>query len=175
LIILAVPLLLLWFMVTRGRKQQRELSATQDALVPGSRIMTSSGLFAEVVEVEDDAVVLEIAPGVHTRWNKRAIGQVLPVTEDGPAEDDPAEDDLAEDDPAENIDSPQDIEDSDSAEDAGPIVAPGGNSGLKSTEDVRSEAGYAVFPEADATEGSTGTTGTTRTPGTTGITGTDGR
>ncbi len=147
LIILAVPLLLLWFMVSRGRKQQRQLAATQDALVAGTRVMTSSGLFAEVVAVEDDAVVLEIAPGVHTRWNKRAIGQVLPATED--------------------TDSGEAV----SVEDTGPIdparVNPVGVNPVdvsadrpKSTEDVRSEAGYAALPEPGVTEGSTGTTGT---------------
>jgi preprotein translocase subunit YajC len=143
LIILAIPLLLLYFMVTRGRKQQRELAATQDALEPGTRVMTSSGLFAEVVEVEDDAVILEIAPGVHTRWNKRAIGQVLPVAE----EDEAAEEDEVTEEPGE------------------PVITSAPEP-PKSTEAVRSEAGYAAPPEADATEGSTGTTG---------ITGTDGR
>ena len=145
LIILAIPLLLLWFMVSRGRRQQRELAATQNALEPGTRVMTSSGMFAEVVAVEDDAVVLEIAPGVHTRWNKRAIGQVLPETDD-----------------AEPIDEAEDAEPIGSTDEA---VGP---DGPPSPEDVRSEAGYAVPPEAGATEGSTGTSST-------GITGTDGR
>jgi preprotein translocase subunit YajC len=40
--------------------------------------MTTAGLFATVVAVEDDAVVLEIAPGVTSRWNKAAISRVLP-------------------------------------------------------------------------------------------------
>jgi preprotein translocase subunit YajC len=85
LIILAIPLVLLWLMVSRGRKQQRELLAQQDSVTVGTHVMTTSGLFAEVVEVEADAVVLEIAPGLRTRWTKRAIGQIVtpaePVTD----------------------------------------------------------------------------------------------
>nr|WP_269330374.1 preprotein translocase subunit YajC [Kineosporia babensis] len=83
MIILAIPLVLLWLMVSRGRKQQREMLATQDSVTPGTQIMTTSGLYAEVVEVDGEAIVLEIAPGVRTRWTKRAIGQVVstPVPE----------------------------------------------------------------------------------------------
>ncbi len=113
LIILALPLVLLWLMVSRGRKQQRELLAQQDSVTPGTRVMTTSGLYAEVVEVDGEAVVLEIAPGVRTRWTKRAIGQVVPTPDPDPEE------------------SPE----------------------VPSTEDVRSEAGYAVPPNNDADGG----------------------
>ena len=128
LIILAVPLVLLWLMVSRGRKQQRELMALQDSVTPGTRVMTTSGLYAEVVEIDGEAVVLEIAPGVHTRWTRRAIAQVVPVT----AED-----------PAEALSTPS-TENTQSTEDA-PVV------------DVRSEAGHAAPPsDADDTPGTSG-------------------
>jgi Preprotein translocase subunit YajC len=39
--------------------------------------MTTAGMIAEVIAIEDDAVVLEIAPGVEVRFVKQAIGQVL--------------------------------------------------------------------------------------------------
>ena len=40
--------------------------------------MTTTGMFATVIAVEDDAVVLEIAPGVEARFVSQAIGQVIP-------------------------------------------------------------------------------------------------
>jgi preprotein translocase subunit YajC len=44
---------------------------------PGSRVMTTSGVHAVVVSVEEPSiVVLEIAPGVHTRWARQAIAEV---------------------------------------------------------------------------------------------------
>lgn len=116
LIILAVPLVLLWLMVSRGRKQQRELMAQQDSVTPGTEVMTTSGMYAEVIEVEGEVVVLEIAPGVRTRWTKRAIGQVV-STPAGPEGT---------------------VETADSTETTG------------DREDVRSEAGYATPPNADA-------------------------
>ena len=39
--------------------------------------MTTSGLFATVSSVEDDAVVLEVAPGVHSRYAKQAVLRVI--------------------------------------------------------------------------------------------------
>jgi preprotein translocase subunit YajC len=65
----------------------------QSALAPGARVMTTSGMYADVVSVDDDGLVLEIAPGVEARFVKQAVMQV--VTEgDKPAE----EIDLTEDD-----------------------------------------------------------------------------
>jgi preprotein translocase subunit YajC len=78
LLFLAVPLLLLYMVAARSRRQQRTLVVIQDSVQPGMRVMTTSGLHATVVSLEDpDIVVLEIAPGVHTRWAKPAIAQVF--------------------------------------------------------------------------------------------------
>jgi preprotein translocase subunit YajC len=78
LIWLAIPLLLLYMVVTRTRRQQRALATAQAAVRPGSRVMTTSGVHATVVSVDDSpVVVLEIAPGVHTRWARQAIAEVF--------------------------------------------------------------------------------------------------
>lgn len=57
----------------RQKKQQELLSTVQ----PGARIMTTAGLYGTVVEVEDDDISVEIAPGVVIRMVKAAIGRVL--------------------------------------------------------------------------------------------------
>jgi preprotein translocase subunit YajC len=78
LIFLALPLLLLYMVFSRMRRQQRAMTAVQAAIEPGLRVMTTSGVHASVVSTEDDGiVVLEIAPGVHTRWARAAIAQVF--------------------------------------------------------------------------------------------------
>ncbi|WP_169983125.1 MULTISPECIES: preprotein translocase subunit YajC [unclassified Microbispora] len=82
-----LPLILLvvvfYFLLIRPqRKRQQEQIRMQNSLTPGVRVMTTTGLFATVVALEDDDVVLELAPGVETRWVKAAIGRVLtPVDE----------------------------------------------------------------------------------------------
>lgn len=54
----------------------------QNALTPGTRVMTTTGLFATVVAIDADDVILEVAPGVETRWVKAAIGRVLTPVDD---------------------------------------------------------------------------------------------
>jgi preprotein translocase subunit YajC len=54
--------------------------------------MTTAGMLADVVAVEDDHVVLEIAPGVEVRYVKQAIAQVVPDDDDEEIEDETEED-----------------------------------------------------------------------------------
>ena len=79
---LLLPLLLVaafWFILIRPQqKQRREIAQLQSNLASGARVMTGSGLVATVVSLEDDEVVLEVAPGVTNRYVRRAIMRVLP-------------------------------------------------------------------------------------------------
>ncbi len=78
LLYLLLPVVLLIWLVSRGRRQQREVSAVQNRLTSGTQVMMSSGVYGEVVSVGDDGVVVvEIAPGVQTRWSRRAVAQVM--------------------------------------------------------------------------------------------------
>jgi preprotein translocase subunit YajC len=78
LIFLALPLLLLYMVFSRMRRQQRQMAEVQAAIAPGLSVMTTSGVHATVVSSDDDGiVVLEIAPGVHTRWARAAVAQVF--------------------------------------------------------------------------------------------------
>jgi preprotein translocase subunit YajC len=92
-----LPLILLvvvfYFLLIRPqRKRQQEAQKMQNALAPGARVMTTTGLFATVVAVENEDVILELAPGIETRWVKAAIGRVIqpgdPVVEEEPAAED---------------------------------------------------------------------------------------
>jgi preprotein translocase subunit YajC len=77
-LVLAVPVLLLLFLMSRTRRQQRELAQTQAEITVGSRVMTTSGLHAEVTALLDDQIELEIAPGVRTRWVRQAVARIEP-------------------------------------------------------------------------------------------------
>jgi preprotein translocase subunit YajC len=91
-----LPLILLvvvfYFLLIRPqRKRQQEQLRMQASLTPGTRVMTTTGLYGTVVAVEDDEMVLEVAPGVETRWLKAAVGRVV-VPGDQPV-DEPVDDD----------------------------------------------------------------------------------
>ena len=77
-----LPLVLIfaifYFLILRpARNRQRQAVQVQNSVTPGSEVMTTSGLFAKVSSVEDDAVMLEVAPGVYSRYAKQAILRVI--------------------------------------------------------------------------------------------------
>lgn len=73
LLIVAVGYLLL---IRPARARQRKAMENRAGLTPGVEVTTTAGLLATVVAVDDDAVTLEVAPGVHSRYLKGAIARV---------------------------------------------------------------------------------------------------
>ena len=105
-ILIGVVFYFLLFRPQRRRQQQQQQMQRQ--VEPGQRVMTTAGMIADVVAVEDDAVVLEIAPGVEVRFVKAAIGQVLPDDEEIEDEDETGDEDVVETEKAET--EPEDEE-----------------------------------------------------------------
>ena len=68
---------MIWFMSRSQRRQRQRQSDTVARLQPGTKVITTSGQVGVVDEVEDEYVVLEIAPDVFSRFVKQAIGRVL--------------------------------------------------------------------------------------------------
>nr|WP_276612178.1 preprotein translocase subunit YajC [Kineococcus vitellinus] len=84
MVFLLIMVALLVFMFSRTNKQRKAQQEMQSNVGPGAEVMTTSGMFGTVVEVDGDVVVLEIAPGLHTRWTRRAVARVVPAV-DAPA------------------------------------------------------------------------------------------
>ncbi|MFP3712349.1 preprotein translocase subunit YajC [Puerhibacterium sp. TATVAM-FAB25] len=84
LILIVVLLGLMFFMTSRQRKQQREAQAFRTELAPGQEVMTGSGMFGTIVEVDEanDIITIESTPGARTRWLRAAIAKRV----DAPAE-----------------------------------------------------------------------------------------
>ncbi|WP_158373633.1 preprotein translocase subunit YajC [Cellulosimicrobium cellulans] len=95
LIILAIGAVALFLMSSRQRKAQREQLSFRDNLQPGQRVMTGSGMYGTVVEVDGDEVTLESTPGNESVWIKAAIARLVepPVDEESEVDED-AEDDV---------------------------------------------------------------------------------
>lgn len=98
---LILPLLLVLFAgfmfmtARRQRRQAQETQQMQSSLVPGDRVMTTSGLYGTVVETDDETIEIEVAPGVRTTWVRQAVREKVKqelevdeiiddVVEDGP-------------------------------------------------------------------------------------------
>ncbi|MDT0345565.1 preprotein translocase subunit YajC [Streptomyces litchfieldiae] len=70
------------FLMTRSAKnKQRQAMEMRDSMEPGTGVRTIGGMYAEVKEVREDTVLLEITPGVHAVYAKNAIGAVLDAEE----------------------------------------------------------------------------------------------
>lgn len=74
LLILALPILLLGFMMWSQRKRQREVQNLQSAIAVGDQVVTTSGLYGTVKELDDRTVRLEVSPDVVVTVDRRAIG-----------------------------------------------------------------------------------------------------
>lgn len=62
------------------KKQKKAAAATKQmhaSLVPGARVMTTSGLHGTVTAVADDTIELEIAPGLRTTWVRAAVREIV--------------------------------------------------------------------------------------------------
>jgi preprotein translocase subunit YajC len=71
-----------WLLLIRPqRRRQQEMSKIQSALEPGLEVMLANGLFATVLAVEDDTVLVEAAPGVSLRFLKQAVLQIRTAPE----------------------------------------------------------------------------------------------
>lgn len=74
LIFLALMLGMMWFISSRGKKQQAAArQKLEEALVPGTWVMTIGGFLGKIVDIDGDVITLESPSGVETIWNRTAI------------------------------------------------------------------------------------------------------
>jgi len=78
IIIVALFGLLYFVMIRPQRNRQRQAQQMQNQVMPGQRVRTTAGMYATVVSIDGDDVVLEVAPGVNVRYMRRAIMGVVP-------------------------------------------------------------------------------------------------
>lgn len=78
LILIVVVFVGFYFLMIRPQRQrQQRIQQQQNTVEPGARVRTTAGMYATVVAVDGDDVVLEIAPGIEVRYMKRAIMDVV--------------------------------------------------------------------------------------------------
>ena len=93
ILILVVVVGFYMLMIRPQRRRQQQAQQKQNSVQPGARVRTTAGMYATVVEVDGDDVVLEVAPGIEVRYMRRAIMDVVsPGEETEESETDSAED-----------------------------------------------------------------------------------
>jgi preprotein translocase subunit YajC len=95
LLLFVLLLVGMYFLMIRPQQRRaRETREMQRSVGPGAEVMTTSGIYGTVTEIdqEDDTVVLEISTEVHVRFARAAIGRVIsPGPDAGGAEADAGE------------------------------------------------------------------------------------
>jgi preprotein translocase subunit YajC len=66
-----------WFIVLRPEQKTRKARAAMlGRLGKGDKIMTTGGMYGQVVQIQDDIVTLQVADGVRMRFARSAIQTV---------------------------------------------------------------------------------------------------
>ncbi|WP_261566325.1 preprotein translocase subunit YajC [Frankia gtarii] len=84
LLLLVLAIVYIYSMQRRRSKAQRQQVSQ---ILPGTLVITTAGLYATVVELVDDDVLLEIAPDVVCRFTRSAIARVISAPDDDEAQD----------------------------------------------------------------------------------------
>ena len=66
-----------FLMIRPQRRRQQQVQQQQRTVAPRTRVRTTAGMYATVVEVDGDDVVLEVAPGIEVRYLRRSIMEVI--------------------------------------------------------------------------------------------------
>jgi preprotein translocase subunit YajC len=80
LIIVVLFGILYMTMIRPQRNRQRQAQQMQSTVTPGARIRTTAGMYGTIKSIEDQDVVVEVAPGVNIRMLRRAV---MDVVQDG--------------------------------------------------------------------------------------------
>ena len=85
LFMIAILGMLIYFMIRNSRKQRKTQEELQEKLKPGADVMTSFGLFATVVELDDEnnIATLDVGKGVTIKVHRQTLTKVV---EDEPTE-----------------------------------------------------------------------------------------
>jgi preprotein translocase subunit YajC len=109
LLILAVVVAFYMLMIRPQQRRRQQAQQEANSIQPGARVRTTAGMYATVVEVDGDDVVLEVAPGVEVRYMKRAVMDVVSAGEpDTTDEDVDSADEVEDDETAEEHDADAD-------------------------------------------------------------------
>lgn len=79
LLMLGALALLIFFMFRNSRKQRQAQLELQEKLVPGAEVMTSFGLYATVVDIDDETNIATIDAGKKTllRVHRQVLTKVI--------------------------------------------------------------------------------------------------
>jgi preprotein translocase subunit YajC len=119
ILILVVIVGVYMLMIRPQRRRQQQAQQQKNTVVPGARVRTTAGMYATVVDVDGDDVILEVAPGVEVRYMRRAVMDVVSPGDETPTDFHEASEDESDEaeETGESADADHEETDSDEDED----------------------------------------------------------
>ena len=79
LFMIAILGMLIYFMIRNSRKQRKTQEELQEKLKPGADVMTSFGLFANLIDLDDEnnVATLDVGKGVKIRVHRSTLTKVV--------------------------------------------------------------------------------------------------
>jgi len=71
--LLVILVIFYFFMIRPQVKRQKELSAFRNSLAKGDKVVTTGGIYGKIVEIKENAVIMQIDDNVNIRVDKAAI------------------------------------------------------------------------------------------------------
>ena len=73
IMMVAIFAIMYFFMIRPQNKKQKEIAKFRKNLEVGQSVVTAGGIYGKIKEVEDNTVVVEVAPGVKIKVDKNSI------------------------------------------------------------------------------------------------------
>jgi preprotein translocase subunit YajC len=151
ILILVVVVAFYLLMIRPQQRRKQQAAQKQNTVQPGARVRTTAGMYATVVDVDGDDVILEIAPGIEVRYMRRAVMDVVSPVE--PDEDDAPAD---ETDPdyldAESDEHADDTEHADDVDDVPSVNGTASANGTAPVTAAQADSGEAAYEQATGTK-----------------------
>ena len=73
IMMVAIFVIMYFFMIRPQNKKQKEIQKFRKGLEVGQSVITAGGIYGKIKEIEDNAVIVEIAPSVKIKIDKNSI------------------------------------------------------------------------------------------------------
>ena len=73
IMMVAIFAIMYFFMIRPQNKKQKEIAKFRKNLEVGQSVITAGGIYGKVKELEDNAVIVEIAPSVKIKVDRNSI------------------------------------------------------------------------------------------------------
>jgi preprotein translocase subunit YajC len=154
LILILVVVVAFYLLMIRPQQRRRQQAAQkQNTMEPGARVRTTAGMYATVVDVDGDDVILEIAPGIEVRYMRKAVMDVVsgPEADDAPADE--TDTDYFDAEHADDADDVHDVDDVDDVDDtAHPAASANGSAATANGSAPQADSEEAAYEQATGTK-----------------------